>query len=56
MKKDRNEENLRYLRDTDTKHWLIELNKLGRRIEGQMYLNKIGGGKDFSEWLNYAEE
>ena len=56
MKNFREEELLNYLRDTNQSRWLLELKKLGKEKEGQLYLDKISGGHKFPSWLQQAQE
>ena len=56
MKDARKEERLIFLRNHNMPKWLLELKKLNREKEGEMYQKKLAGGRGFKEWLTYAQE
>ena len=56
MKEEKEEEMLLFLRDTDQDAWIRKLKAIGKHEEGERYLWKMAGGRQFVDWLKDAEE
>ena len=56
MKDEKEEEMLLFLRDTDQDMWIRKLKEIGKHEEGERYLWKMAGGRQYVDCFKEAEE